>query len=59
MGGAVTAGARAGGIVPETCTFGRRAVFRRGRHLGGLVGCAENAAASRLLADLDGELAER
>ena len=55
----MTAGARAGGIVPETCTFGRRAVFRRGRHLGGLVGCAENAAASRLLADLDGELAER
>ena len=48
-----------GGFVADTFLLGPLALFRRGHHLGGLIGYAENAPAGRLLTNLVGHLAER
>ena len=48
-----------GGFVAEKFILGPLAIFRRSHHLGGLIGYAEGEGTGRLLADLDGELAER
>ena len=47
-----------GGFVAAKFILGPLAIFHRSHHLGGIIGYADQSAADRLLADLDGCLAE-